>query len=191
MFLNIHKIFLPILLGMTSIFAYAFGAHEHGTAKIDIALQDKEGTIYIKVPSESIYNFEHEAKTDVEKKNVKIASEKIKKNILQIVRFDPSLECSITGEKINPFAVDPNDDEHDEDDAIEEKSDHKKHGKHGKHGNFQAEFKFKCNKDATGSKISFGFTNYFPKVQKAIIQLNSDKKQTSVTVSKDKGYIQL
>ncbi len=186
-----HKAIFPTLLSLISGLAYAHGAHEHGTAKIDIALQDTDGSIFIKVPSESIYGFEHEAKSEAEKKKVSEANNILKKNILEIVRFDPSLGCTATEDKITPFIADTEDDDDNEHESTSEKK-HGEHGeKHGEHRDFQAEFKIKCKQTAVGSRIQFAFTTYFPKVQKIIVQLNSDKLQTSVTVSKNKGFIQL
>ncbi|WP_186645054.1 ZrgA family zinc uptake protein [Fluviispira vulneris] len=181
---KMHKAFIFISLALISEQAYAHGAHEHGTAKIDIALQDTDGSIFIKVPSESIYGFEHEAKSEADKKKVKEANNILRKNILEIVRFDPSLGCTATEDKITPFISDSEEEnEHEHENSSEKK--------HGEHGDFQAEFKIKCKQTAIGSKIQFAFTTYFPKVQKIIVQLNSDKLQTSVTVSKNKGFIQL
>lgn len=43
-------------------------AHEHGAAMLDIAIEAKTVEMELHAPAESIYGFEHTAKTDAEKK---------------------------------------------------------------------------------------------------------------------------
>lgn len=177
------KKILPLIFIFFTKNIFPHGAHEHGTAKIDIAADDLNATIHIEVPAMSIYGFEHVAKNSQDKTLVQNAVNKMKLNINKIVKFDPSLGCTFSSSKIDPFVQDSDDDD-DESDMTkkEEKSDH---------GNFRADFNIKCTKKIAGTKVTFGFQKYFPNIKKLNVQGLSDESQQPATISDDKGFLQL
>jgi hypothetical protein len=55
--------------GMTGKKQHQHGAHVHGSAKLDIAVEDRTATIEIESPAESIIGFEHKARTDADQQD--------------------------------------------------------------------------------------------------------------------------
>lgn len=176
--------FLASLLLLQNSFAHA--PHEHGTAKIDIGVQDTSATIHVEVPAMSFYGFEHEAKKAEDKKAMNAAVEKFKKNINQIVKLDYSLGCTFSPNKIDPFAKD----DEDEDNNVKDPKD-KKSKTEGIHGEFKAEYTIKCQKKISGSKVTFGFHKYFPNINSIQAQGLSDSSQAATKILNDKGFLQL
>ncbi|WP_397599227.1 DUF2796 domain-containing protein [Silvanigrella sp.] len=165
---------------------YAHGAHNHGSAKINMGVQQKTATIQMEAPAVSMYGFEHEAKTEKDKQTVSEAVEKLKKNISQIVKLDSALGCTFSPNKIEPFVKD---EDGDEDNMKDSKAKNKK--LEGEHGDFKAEFNIKCQKELTGSKVTFQFKPFFPNVKQIDAQVLSNSTQSASKITNDKGFLQL
>ena len=80
------------------------GAHEHGTGKINLVVEGNKLTAQLEVPSESIYGFEYEPKTETEKKSRFDAGEKLKSNIDKMIVLDPKLSCVFSNTKLDLHA---------------------------------------------------------------------------------------
>jgi Protein of unknown function (DUF2796) len=177
---------LPFTFLFSTQVALAHGAHEHGSAKIDIGVEDTTATIHLEVPAISVYGFEHEAKNEKDKKAVSSAIEKIKTNFNQMVKLESSLGCTFSATKIDPFVKD-DDDEGEESNAKNEKNKKEE----GEHGDFHADFSVKCSKKISGTKVTFGFKKYFPNIHQINAQGLSDSSQAAAKISDDKGFLQL
>jgi Protein of unknown function (DUF2796) len=182
------QIYLSLAILFSTQIAFAHGAHEHGSAKIDIGVENTTATIHLEVPAISVYGFEHEPKNDKDKKAVKSAVEKMETNINQMVKLDSSLGCSFSVTKIDPFVKD-NDDEGEGEEKNTKNDKNKKES--GEHGDFHADFTASCKKKISGSKVTFGFQKYFPNMRKISVQGLSDTSQAAAKISDDKGFLQL
>lgn len=146
-------------------------AHEHGAATLDIAIEGgKKVSLDFNSPADSIYGFEHEAKSEKDKKAMAQAVETFKAKILEMAKFDAKSGCTVTSSEINPRVVEAG-----------EKN----------HASVDAEFKIACKESLAGTKITFGFSKIFPHLKSVKVQLVSDAKQTGVTIKKDKGELTL
>lgn len=74
-------------------------AHVHGEANMSIAIDQKIIAIEYNGPAETILGFEHEPKTDAEKKLLENAKNKWEKDFLTLVSPDKSLNCKMTQSK--------------------------------------------------------------------------------------------
>ena len=61
----------------------------------------------------------------------------------------------------------------------------------GEHGDFRAEFNIKCQKDMTGSKVTFQFKPFFPNIKQIDAQVLSNSTQSASKITNDKGFLQL
>ncbi len=188
MFKKLFQMYLSFAFLFSTQVAFAHGAHDHGSAKIDIGVEDTTATIHLEVPAISVYGFEHETKNDKDKKAVNSAIEKMKTNFNQMVKLDTILGCSFSATKIDPFVKD-NDDEGESDEYNIKNNKDKKEV--GEHGDFHADFSVKCNKKIAGTKVTFGFKKYFPNINKINAQGLSDQSQAAAKISDDKGFLQL
>ncbi|MES2614501.1 MAG: DUF2796 domain-containing protein [Bdellovibrionota bacterium] len=162
-----------------STICFAHDAHEHGTAKVDIAFE-RSGVVNLnfEAPAISIYGFEHEAKTAEQKSVVEKSMKKLKDNIFNMVVFAKTLNCKLTKNKIAPFVKE----EDPEPEEILAGSEH---------GDVKASFTFQCNKTLDKSLIHFSFSEYFPDIHELKVQVLGDKVQKGITIKNKKGDLQL
>jgi hypothetical protein len=164
--------------------------HLHGAGELNIAVERNAAVIEFRAPGESLYGFEHEAKTDAEKKKQQAAVELLKAKTHEMVILDNTLGCKFTPKKVAVVEQDPNDGKK----GQEHKSSPGKQGEHKKsseHREVIAEFSLTCDKPLSGSNVQFGFTKMFPSLHEVKVQALSGDKQTGATIQKDKGSVKL
>lgn len=108
-------------------------AHVHGSATLNIAFDNLKGKVEFKAASEGILGFEHEAKSEKDKKKLADTLAKFETSINSMVKFESTLDCVISKEKIENQV-------------------------NGHHVNFIANFNVECKKDLKGSKLTFDFS---------------------------------
>lgn len=168
--------------------SFAHKAHVHGTAKLIIGIEGKQGKINLEIPAASMYGFEHEARNAKEKKAIQTAIATFNENMSQMIILEDRLECSLQSQNIQAFVADK---------GAEEKHEH--HSHHNKkqktltsiHGEFRAEINIKCKEDLENSKVSFAFKKYFPQIESLVIEGLSKSKQFSLKIHNDKGSLEL
>lgn len=134
------------------------GAHVHGAAELSVAFDGPQGKIEFKSPSESVFGFEHAAKTAADKKAVDDAFKKFETNIAEMISFEKSLECQFSKEKIEVVFEGKN------------------------HSNTAAAFTVRCNKSPVGTKLQFNIQKHFPKIKDIDAQILADSVQKSVEI---------
>ena len=143
-------------------------AHEHGSAKLDIAIDGKTAIVQLEAPAISIIGFEHQAKSAADKKTQSAALELLKAKITSMVIVDPAAGC-IFSPKL----------------AVVEQEDGEDHSE------VRAEFAVTCSGSLPGTKIQFGFTKVFPRLQTVQVQVLNGAQQTGSQIKNDRGSIQL
>lgn len=137
-------IVIGIFFGMTSAYAGKkkehrhHDAHVHGAATLSIAFDQLKGQLEFKAASEGVLGFEHEAKSDGDKKKLNATIEKFEASIATMVKFDDSAGCLFTKEKIE---------------MVFEKSQ-------GGHSDFVARFNIECKKEIKGTQMTFDFSQF-------------------------------
>ncbi|GIL18841.1 MAG: hypothetical protein BroJett040_25920 [Oligoflexia bacterium] len=136
------------------------GKHEHGHGQVAIAFEGGHGMISLDTPAESILGFEHQAKSEKDKKAETDAFSKLEKSIGEMIVFAPALKCQFLKDK------------------IERKIQ-------GNHSDIEASFHVQCEKSPMGTPISFSFQKVFPKLRDVKVQFIAEKVQKSLDVKKD------
>jgi hypothetical protein len=164
------------------------GAHEHGKAKLSLVVEGTKVTAQFESPSEGIYGFEHEAKSDADKKKRDAGLEKLKTQFDKMVIFESSLGCKFENTKMNVVS----DAEESKASATEHKSIESNESKEsGTHSETRAEFVANCTKAPAGSKVTFAFRKQFKGIRSVDVQLLAGEKQTGLVVKNDKGELSL
>jgi hypothetical protein len=161
-------------------------AHQHGVAKVDIAVETKESTtatVEIESPAESIYGFEHQPKSDADKAKVEAANTKLGAEILNMVKFDSTLGCTAKTTKIEH--------EFEEDDKKSDAHHGKEKKHHGEHSEVHAEFAITCQKPLAGTQVSFDFSSSFSGLKTVKVQALVGGAQSGVTVKKAGASLKL
>jgi hypothetical protein len=165
------------------------GKHVHGEGELNIAVEEKTAAIEFRAPGESLYGFEHEAKTDAEKKKQQAALELLKAKFHEMVILDKSLGCKFTSKRVAVVEEGADRGKKEEQKASPGKQGEQK--KSPEHREVVAEFSLACEKPLPGTDVRFGFTKAFPSLQELKVQALSGAKQSGATVRKDKGSVKL
>lgn len=76
--------------------ASAGKAHEHGVARMDLAVEGSQVSIGIELPLDSLLGFEHAPRTPAEREAATAALARLR-NGAALLRFDAAAQCSQTG----------------------------------------------------------------------------------------------
>ena len=141
-------------------------AHEHGAASLDFVAQGKTLNLNFRSPADSIYGFEHEPKSELEKENQKKGIALLKEKFTEIVVLDAKLECLLKQSTVE----------------VKKES--------AKHSAIVANYEFECVKALSGTSVQVDFSKYFKSVKSISVQILSGEKQNS-TKLKQKGWVEL
>jgi Protein of unknown function (DUF2796) len=161
-------------------------AHVHGVAEINIAVEGTKATVEFRAPAESVMGFEHQAKSESDRKKRDAALEQLRAKRDQMVLFDAKLGCKFSDVKTA---------------ILEQKGDHTKaqsgkdaqkdQRKSGEHREVHGTFSVACDKPLAGSRVAFGVSKVFRDIQEIKVQVVGDSGQSGATIKRDKGDIKL
>ena len=175
-----------LIIGVSCAIALAaekrhFEAHVHGVAEINIAVEGSKADVEFRAPAENIMGFEHEAKSESDKKKRDASLRMLQTKMSQMVLFDPKLSCQFSDTKTAVV-------EEKESKTAQEPKDQKKAGEHRE---VRATSSVVCDKPLAGSRVTFGVTKVFPEIHEINVQVLSDTKQSGATIKKDQGDVRL
>jgi hypothetical protein len=155
-------------------------AHDHGVAQLSLVVEGQKVTAQFESPSESIYGFEHEAKTpkDIEKRDTEVA--KFTSQVADLFQFDASAGCKLSPSKVEPFVVES-----------KEEKEEKHSKKEAVHSEVKVTWEGQCTAAAAGSKMKVGFLGVFKKLKKLNVQVMSGEKQSGKMIKKNNEVIDL
>lgn len=173
------------------------GAHEHGKAELNVAIDGMNVMIAFESPADSIYGFEHEAKAAKDIATRDDAAKILKENASSLFQFQADRGCALTTSSIDPWVKEGADD-HDHHDAKKapsakgkKESGHKQKHDHGNHGEVHANYTFTCTKSPASSKLTVTLIDTFPKLREIAVQLISDQKQSGSTLKSSNKTLDL
>jgi Protein of unknown function (DUF2796) len=161
-------------------------AHVHGVAEINIAVEGAKATVEFRAPAESVMGFEHEAKSESDKKKRDAALEQLRAKGSQMVVFDPKLGCKSSDMKTAIVEA-----KGDSAKAQAGKDAHEDQKKSGEHREVHGTFSVACDKPLAGSRVKFGVSKVFRDIQEIKVQVVGDSGQSGATIKRDKGDIKL
>jgi hypothetical protein len=143
------------------------GAHVHGTAKLDIAIEDRTAMVEFASPAESIVGFEHKATTAAEQQKQAKALDLLKDKIGTMVIFEPALSC-----RWSPANLD----------VVQQGQEHSE---------VHSVFAVNCDSPLAGSKIRFAFSKTFPAIRTVNVQVVAATQQVGATIKRDRGEVEV
>ncbi len=143
-------------------------AHQHGSAKMDIAFEGPNGQINFQAATEGIYGFEYAPRTEEDQKKQHESLAIFETNFVDMVAFDKTLKCEVSKQKLE---------------VVQEAGT--------AHSDLKAEFKVICEKSPVGSKITFNIQKSFPKLKDVDIQVIADDLQKSFEAKKNGAQLNL
>ena len=143
------------------------GAHVHGTATLNIAIEERTASVEFTSPAESVIGFEHQAKSAADQQKQAAALDLVRNKIASMVMFDPALGCSFAPTKVEVVHQDE------------------------EHAEVHSVFAVSCNTPLAGSKLRFGFTKAFPAIQTVNVQVVAATEQVGASIKRDKGELEV
>lgn len=117
------------------------GAHVHGAGALTIAFESTKGKISYEGSAHGILGFEHVAKKEKDVKKLSEVTAMFENDLGKMVKFDSSLKCQFTKEKLG---------------QVPEKGQ----DKITKHSDWIAEFSVACEKSPLNSDLIIDFTAF-------------------------------
>jgi len=89
-----------------SVAAHEPGAHVHGVASLQVAIDGKQVSIDMDSPLDNIVGFEHAAKTDKDRQAIKAMAAKFHQGEKLFV-LTPAAQCTLQSVNLNSAVIDP------------------------------------------------------------------------------------
>jgi hypothetical protein len=135
---------------------HSHGAHVHGVAQIDVAIEGKTLVIALESPADNLLGFERAPKTEAEKAKLKTVTEQLNKAATLFVP-DAAAQCKAAAPVVNMPSF-----------------------KKGEHSDIDAEYRFDCA--SAPSSIALPLWKNFPNFKKLNANVASDKGQQQITL---------
>ncbi|WEK09392.1 MAG: DUF2796 domain-containing protein [Candidatus Pseudomonas colombiensis] len=159
----------------------SLGAHEHGVARLNAALDGKNLELELESPAMNLVGFEHAASTDADKAKVAAARVQLEQP-LALFSLPKGAGCVVAKQELESplFGDKPDADDHDhDDDDHDEDADGHEH--HHEHSEIHAHYQFTCATPAALKNLDLGQVfKTFPATQKIQVQLIGPSGQQGV-----------
>jgi hypothetical protein len=160
-------VFIFSLLASASSFSgeHALGAHEHGSIKLEMAIEKNVVDLSIDGPAESFMGFEYIPKTKKDLATFKKAHGLWTKNLLTLISFDEKLKCKVTEVSFKQ--------------VVEEA-----------HSDIEANAKVTCAQPVSGTKVRIALREFYTDIKKLKVEIIGTTT-TSFDITKDVQEITL
>lgn len=142
------------------------GAHEHGAAKLNIAIEGNKVSMELDTPGDDILGFETVAKTP-EQMAIVAAAEKTLSKPADLFVMTAAAGCTATDAKVEIKAGD------------------------GGHSDIEAAYTFSCSAPDKLTDVDLKFFKAYPKARKMTVSVITPKGQLQVEATPDKPKISL
>lgn len=170
-------------------------AHEHGTGKLNLAIESKSLLVEIEVPAHDIVGFEHYPESDTQKKLVNDAIASLK-NVDEIIMLPQSANCVSEKEAVVETEIlnegDHHDKNHKDHKDHKEGKDHHKEGKdHDKHSEFHINYSLTCQNIDKLDQVTVLAFKKFAEMKKIVAQAVTSSGQFSQTLDAKSPVLKL
>lgn len=179
------------------------GAHEHGTARVSLAVDGTEVTAELSVPGMAAFGFEHAARSEEDLAAIERTTGAVESRFTELIALDQELGCrlddvdtGVTGESDEPAGTTggAHDDHPDpgHEHTAEERHPHADH--HGsdegdsEHSELTVHAVFHCQHNPTDSEVGLGISALFPEIERVDLQILSNERQAGARVASNKRF---
>ncbi|BCD86367.1 hypothetical protein PSm6_27740 [Pseudomonas solani] len=148
----------------------SLGAHEHGVARMNVALDGNSLELELESPAMNLVGFEHAANSDADKAKVAAARAQLEKP-LELFAIPLVAGCKVAGQELeSPLFGNAPEHEHEHEDADHDEAEGHEH--HHEHSEIHAHYQLECAKPENLKTLDLKalFTR-FPATQKIQVQL--------------------
>jgi hypothetical protein len=166
----------------------SLGTHEHGTARVNAALDDQTLAVEMQSPAMNIVGFEHLAATDADKAAVARARTLLEKP-LALFNLPTSAGCSVASQHLQSplfgdvMPADDDDDDHDHD-------EHAAAGEEHHHSEIHASYEFTCTSPDKLKALDLSQVfKTFPATHKVVVQMIAPAGQKGLDATPDNSTL--
>ena len=185
----LHALLLPM-----SLFAYAHGAHEHGAAKLNIAVDDTHVSISLESPLANLLSFERIPATLEQKKQVRDMARRMHQ-AATLFQLTPAAECrfvmaTLASDILDAELLDPNIPlEPAHADEGKERSGKEKKTSKEEHGDLDANFSFMCAKPGNLHSVDIRLFTVWPNLEKIEARAVTPRGQRAASLTARKHVL--
>jgi hypothetical protein len=189
----------------------AEGAHEHGVARVDIAIDGAQAIVAFRGPASGVYGFEHAARTPGEVEQRDAGLEALRERIPEMVRFAAALGCTFrpigvghldeVGEPVTqtPDTAQPDTlhaHEHADEQTAQQQATGARdtahvHAADDGHREVVAEFEVTCASPLSGSRVTLAVTDFYPAFERVDLRVVAEERQFGARVPGSGGGTRL
>lgn len=149
------------------------GAHEHGVARLDLAVDGSILTAELEIPGLSAFGFEHEPSNDDERASIERALDGVERRFAEMLVIDPDAACSVA-----EADADVADGEQDHAGPAHRDEEHADHADPGaEHTELRARVVLECERGPGGFDARLEMGTLFPAVEYVDLQVLSSNRQ--------------
>jgi hypothetical protein len=167
------KIAIPLLALVFSLpaFAHEHGAHVHGVAKLDVAVEAGAIDLHLDAPLDSLLGFEHAPRDAHEREAVMWLRQSLAMAGSLFVAT-PAAQCKLTSSQV-----------------VAPMLDDKPGGAAGEHGDLDADLHFVCARPGALAGMEVRLGDRFPRLHRIVTQVVTDKGQFARTLDADQRQL--
>lgn len=152
----------------------SLGAHEHGVASLNVALDGQTLEIQLESPAMNIVGFEHAANSEADQAKVTAARAQLQQP-LKLFALPSAADCSVASQELRSPLFGDAEHEHDQASAEHEHE----------HSDVDADYSLTCNQPQHLTSLDLGvFFQQFPATEKLAVQLIGPNGQQGAELNK-------
>ena len=160
-------------------------SHEHGAAKLMMAMEGKKLQVEFEVPSESLIGFEHFPKSQSNRKNFNEAIKNLS-DPSKLFSMPNKAECLLVGTNVSQSLFSNEGDHGHDESEKEEKHGHDESEKSEIHSEFKSNYYWNCQHLDEIDSIGTELMSFFPRIEEIRVNWISNYGQGSLELeSKD------
>ena len=149
-------------------------AHEHGVARLDVAVGAGRVSIELETPLDNLLGFERAPRTDAEREKVAVALARLRAGAT-LFRIDANAGCTLARVELVSAALElgtgaP---------------------ASGDHGDLRGLFEFRCTQGARAGFVEVGLFEAFPALRRIELQLSMPRGQMQATLRRPDSRVRL
>ena len=153
-------------------------AHEHGAARLDVAVENNRVMLYLDTPLDNLLGFEHAPRSDAERQKADAVVARLKAPE-GLFRIDPAGGCTPATVVLNAAALGLG--------PMADAAD----GKDSAHADLEAQYSFDCKTASRAGFVELALFEAFPALKRVDLQVISAKGQMKVTLRRPQTRVAL
>ncbi len=176
------RMLAAVLAAGFSGLAQAHGAHEHGVADLQVAIDGGQLSIELKTPLDNLVGFEHAPRTDAQRKALADAEARLR-DFPRLFVLPAAAACELKDVELeSPWGSA----------GAERAHDHKHdHGREDSHSDMHVHYSLECAAPAALNEVQVKLSETFPRMSRVRAETATPRGQGSATLTKTRNKLPL